>query len=94
MVCRILVPRPGIEPLPPAKEVQSLNHWTAREVPENSLKQHVGGSSPPQGAPYAKYLTSRRNGRGVLRVVLVGENGLPLPENRGGSQAGAFIFVF
>ena len=33
---RILVPRPGIEhvpPAPPALEVQSLNHWTAREVP-------------------------------------------------------------
>ena len=25
--------RPGIEPVPPALEVQSLNHWTAREVP-------------------------------------------------------------
>ena len=30
---RILVPRPGIEPLPPAVEVQSLSRWTAREVP-------------------------------------------------------------
>ena len=29
----ILVPRPGVEPLPPAVEAQSLNHWTAREVP-------------------------------------------------------------
>ena len=31
--CRILVPQPGIEPVPPAPGVQSLNHWTAREVP-------------------------------------------------------------
>ena len=31
--CRILVPRPGIKPGPPAVEAQSLNHWTAREVP-------------------------------------------------------------
>ena len=31
--CRILVPRPGIEPTPPAVEVRSLNHWTAREFP-------------------------------------------------------------
>ena len=31
--CGILVPRSGIEPTPPAWEVQSLNHWTAREVP-------------------------------------------------------------
>ena len=31
--CGILVPRPGIEPVPPAVEARSLNHWTAREVP-------------------------------------------------------------
>ena len=23
----------GVKPVPPAVEVQSLNHWTAREVP-------------------------------------------------------------
>ena len=28
-----LVPWPGIEPVPPALEVQSLNHGTTREVP-------------------------------------------------------------
>ena len=32
--CWILVPRPGIKPTPPAVEARSLNHWTAREVPE------------------------------------------------------------
>ena len=35
--CGILVPRSGIEPLPPALEaqsLQSLNHWTTREVPQ------------------------------------------------------------
>ena len=32
--CGILVPWPGIEPVPPAVEAWSLiNHWTAREVP-------------------------------------------------------------
>ena len=31
--CRVLVPWPGIEPGPPASGAQSLNHWTAREVP-------------------------------------------------------------
>ena len=30
---RDLVPRPGIEPRPPALEVRSLTHWTTREVP-------------------------------------------------------------
>jgi len=29
----ILVSWPGMEPMPPALEMQSLNHWTAREVP-------------------------------------------------------------
>ena len=38
MACRILVPRPGIKPLPPALEAQSLNHWTAREVPYTFLR--------------------------------------------------------
>ena len=28
-----LVPRPGIQPTPPAVEARSLNHWTARGVP-------------------------------------------------------------
>ena len=31
---KILVPPPGIEPLPPVLKGQSLNHWTTREVPE------------------------------------------------------------
>ena len=31
--CGILVPQPGIKPVPSALEVQNLNHWTAREVP-------------------------------------------------------------
>ena len=32
MACGILIPRPGIEPVPPAVEVWCLNQWTAREV--------------------------------------------------------------
>ena len=30
---KILVPRPGTEPMPPALETRSLNPWTTREVP-------------------------------------------------------------
>ena len=33
MACGILVPRLGIEPVPPAVEARSPNHWTAREFP-------------------------------------------------------------
>ena len=38
--CRILVPRPGIEPAPPAMKAQSLNHWTTREVPPHGFDVH------------------------------------------------------
>ena len=31
-VCRILIPWPGMEPVLPAVEALSLNHWTAKEV--------------------------------------------------------------
>ena len=34
--CGILVPWPGMEPVPPAVEARSPNHWTIREVPELS----------------------------------------------------------
>ena len=29
--CGILVPQPGIEPMPPAVEAQCPNHWTVKE---------------------------------------------------------------
>ena len=32
--CGILIPQPVIKTVPPAVETRSLNHWTAREVPE------------------------------------------------------------
>ena len=35
--CGILVPRPGIEPAPPAVEAWSPNHQTAREVAEEDI---------------------------------------------------------
>ena len=33
----IFIHQPGIEPVPPAVESQSLNHWTAREVPHSGV---------------------------------------------------------
>ena len=32
MACGILIPWPEIEPMPPAVEVWSLDHWTTKEV--------------------------------------------------------------
>ena len=41
MACVILVPLPGIEPAALALEVESLNHWTAWEVPNNYIMMHL-----------------------------------------------------
>ena len=35
--CRILVPQLEMEHLPPGVKAQSLDHWTAEEVPESML---------------------------------------------------------
>ena len=37
-VCGILVPQPGIEPMPRVVEACSLNHWTAKEFPKTTVK--------------------------------------------------------
>ena len=41
VACGILVPWPGIEPMPPAMEAWNLNHWTIREVPDHPLNLKV-----------------------------------------------------
>ena len=35
------LPRPGIEPVPPAVEAQTRNHWALREVPSASISSNV-----------------------------------------------------
>ena len=46
--CGILVPRPGMEPMPPAFERWSLNHWTAWEVPIfNFIRKYKCSPSSP-----------------------------------------------
>ena len=47
--CEILVSQPGMEPVPLALEVQSLIHWTAKEVRESFPRQFDKESSGPQG---------------------------------------------
>ena len=46
--CGILVPRPGMERVPPALEVWSLNHWSTREVPGAGILTLVLYSQPPE----------------------------------------------
>ena len=36
-----LSPWPGIKPLPPVVEAQSLNHWTTREVPIKAILKYL-----------------------------------------------------
>ena len=36
----ILIPGPGMEPVPAAVETWSLNHWTTREAPRLSHLKH------------------------------------------------------
>ena len=38
LACRILVPRPGIESVPPALKARSLNYWATRKVPRFIFK--------------------------------------------------------
>ena len=33
----ILAPRPGVEPVPPAVEARSPNHWAAKEFPAGTF---------------------------------------------------------
>ena len=42
----ILVPWQGIEHMPPAVKVQSLNHWTAREIPDSFINNEVLTDGP------------------------------------------------
>jgi len=51
--CGILVPQPGVEPAPPALEVQSLNYWIAREVRRFSevVRKHQGVRTEDQTHP-------------------------------------------
>ena len=75
--CRILVPGLRIKPMPPALGVQSLNHWTTREVLKCNLTygQSLGEARPAglseEGAaftqcwtrwdPESNYLISKRS---------------------------------
>ena len=57
MACGILVPQSGIESGPPAVEVWSLNHWTAREAPRDNGFLKITGN--PSGRPISSPAESR-----------------------------------
>ena len=41
MTCRILVSRPGIEPMPTMVEAQSTNHQTAKNAPGTHFEVRI-----------------------------------------------------
>ena len=47
MAYGILVPQPGIEPVPPALEAQRVNHWTTRDVPVCGCSRELFESAFP-----------------------------------------------
>ena len=55
MACGILVPRLGIEPMSPAVEARSPNHWTIREVPkmENFIQAKFEDYNPGRASQKA-----------------------------------------
>ena len=60
-MCEILVLQAGIEPMPCAVEVQSLNHWTSREgISSNSVFL-----APPSPHPTATWLSQKQVARGA-----------------------------
>ena len=71
--CEILVPWPGIKPMPPTKETFSLNQWTAREVPSGEANWEV--------------LVSRRPRKGVFRKKCQLDQKLPQAWVREGGKA-------
>ena len=74
MACGILVPQPQIKLTPSAMEVQSLNHWIAREVPWEILDLKEILMRFPSGAlsdMMSNKGTSRSESRHNLRVWAV-----------------------
>ena len=49
----ILVPLPGMEPVSPTVEAQSLNYWTTREVPRDYLE-----ANPKHFISFCKHFSS------------------------------------
>ena len=57
----ILVLRSGIEPRPSTLEAQSLNHWTAREVPSSDSYKHLENDLVFSGEVEGMYILQFRN---------------------------------
>ena len=57
----ILVLRSGIEPRPSTLEAQSLNHWTAREVPSCDSYKHLENDLVFSGEVEGMYILQFRN---------------------------------
>lgn len=67
----ILVPQPGVSHLPPAVELRSLHHWTARQVPGTMFQASFEAWAPK--AIVESGSCHRRAGRGGFRVPAQGQ---------------------
>ena len=59
--CEILAPWPRIEPMPPAVQARSLNHWSSREAPHHNnrwcfLQYHSWLTPYPQWGPHLHHI--------------------------------------
>ena len=86
VACRIIVPRPGIEPTPLEVEAWSLNHWTDREVPTIL-------SVPSSHPILSLYSTYHYLKLGHLLIFLTGLE-YKLHENRAFSLSSTIILAF
>jgi len=67
----ILVPQPGIKSTYPAVEVQSLHHWTPREVPQSQyLSSLVGFQAKWDLGPLLSWLFPDTASRATLKSFM------------------------
>lgn len=69
MACRILVPSPGTEPMPPAAEAWSLTYWTAKEVLGSIFLNMVSARVSSRETERAKRERDTKTGRDLLKYT-------------------------
>lgn len=70
MASGILVPQPGTESVPPEIEVQSLNHWDAKEVPNfNAFKFNLWQGATTMDSVASTCISLQANGQEVTTTA-------------------------
>ena len=66
-----VVPLPGIEPGPSALGVQSLSHWTTRDVPWSFLIRPKMGPSPAESWHSTVWVDTMQRDQGLHHLVVI-----------------------